>query len=157
MIRGSQLTDIRIEFQTAQVKATEERLAQLQSISTRELRNAERLRENKEELEKEIEELQGEIERQRQKLDKYIAKHEKASAEVDEARDAARQAQRRLDKMLKEISSYNDGIARCGSERHALYRKCRLEDIDLPLDKGSLSNVPIAIDDVSYNAEVARS
>lgn len=68
---------------------------------------------------------------------------------MEASRDAQRKAQRRLDRALKEISGWNDEIERSDSDRRVIYRKCRLEDIDLPLVSGSLSKVPIdeAVDD----------
>ncbi|KAH9061732.1 cohesin complex subunit psm1 [Lactarius deliciosus] len=43
----------------------------------------------------------------------------------------------------KEITSRNDEIERLGLERSGLYRKCRLEEIKLPLVSGNLKNVPM--------------
>lgn len=37
----------------------------------------------------------------------------------------------------------NDEIEKLASERSAIYRKCRLEEIKLPLLSGSLKNVPM--------------
>jgi structural maintenance of chromosome 1 len=37
----------------------------------------------------------------------------------------------------------NDEIERLGLERSGLYRKCRLEEIKLPLVSGNLKNVPM--------------
>jgi hypothetical protein len=37
----------------------------------------------------------------------------------------------------------NDEIERLGIERSGLYRKCRLEEIKLPLVAGNLKNVPM--------------
>ena len=40
-------------------------------------------------------------------------------------------------------SCQNDEIEKLASERSTIYRKCRLEEIKLPLVAGSLKNVPI--------------
>ena len=37
----------------------------------------------------------------------------------------------------------NDQIEALSMERTSLYRKCRLEEIDLPLKRGNLRNVPM--------------
>lgn len=37
----------------------------------------------------------------------------------------------------------NDEIERLASERFNIYRRCKLEDIDLPLRAGDISSVPI--------------
>lgn len=41
------------------------------------------------------------------------------------------------------VSKQNDEIEKLSSERHAVYRRCKLEEIDLPLESGSLDDVPI--------------
>jgi len=109
----------------------------------REKQNVRRLLANKTEIEEEIENLQTETQRARHKLEKAMSAAENSNKAVEAARDEARKAQRSLDKELKEISSWNDKIERSSSDRHALYRRCRLEDINLPLLSGSLRNVPI--------------
>jgi len=40
-------------------------------------------------------------------------------------------------------SIQNDEIEKLSLERSALYRKCRLEEIELPLLEGDLRNVPM--------------
>ena len=42
----------------------------------------------------------------------------------------------------------NDEIEKLASERSSIYRKCRLEEINLPLIAGNLKDVPI--EEVSY-------
>jgi hypothetical protein len=41
------------------------------------------------------------------------------------------------------IHLQNDQIEALSMERTSLYRKCRLEEIDLPLKSGNLRNVPM--------------
>jgi len=48
-----------------------------------------------------------------------------------------------LDQALKEIAACNDEIEKLALERSALYRKCRLEEIQLPLLEGDLKHVPM--------------
>lgn len=49
--------------------------------------------------------------------------------------------------VLTRGSEQNDEIRRQSSERFAIYRRCKVEDIDLPLESGSLADVPL--DEVS--------
>lgn len=62
---------------------------------------------------------------------------------VDEMRERSRKAQKTLDRAIKEIATWNDEISKYASDRHAIYRRCRLEEIGLPLIKGRLDKVPI--------------
>lgn len=83
------------------------------------------------------------METQRLRLAEAKAALDEALTLVDVLRDSSRQTQRTLDKALKEIAERNDDIEQLGSNRHAIYRRCRLEEIDLPLLSGDLSRVPL--------------
>lgn len=49
----------------------------------------------------------------------------------------------RADKSLPSTSAQNDEIERTSSERFTLYRRCKLEEIELPLTKGRLEDIPM--------------
>jgi len=146
-VSGSRTTLLtsRIEFESAQLKTTQERLASLRATSEREEANVETLGSSKQEIEEQLEQLQSEIDHQRRKLVEVMEVYDEAIRSMEEHRDAARKSQKKLDKALKEIAEWNDEIEKSGSDRHAIYRRCRLEEIDLPLKKksGRLDKVPI--------------
>ncbi|WVQ78324.1 hypothetical protein IAT38_000409 [Cryptococcus sp. DSM 104549] len=132
-----------IEFETSQLTSTRERLATLRSTVTKEQRNVASLRATRDEIVSTLEAFQAEIDRQRTKLEDASKAHAEVSDRVDELRAEARKAQRALDKAIKEIAGWNDEIVKSASDRHAIYRKCRLEEIQLPLVQGRLDKVPI--------------
>ncbi|KAG1770008.1 RecF/RecN/SMC [Suillus occidentalis] len=68
---------------------------------------------------------------------------EEKNKHVDQAKKAHTKAAKILDQALKEIGLKNDEIEKLALERSATYRKCRLEDIKLPLLEGNLKNVPM--------------
>ena len=51
-----------------------------------------------------------------------------------------------------EWKSQNDELERLSSDRFSVYRRCKFEEIDLPMSKGSLDDVPI--DEVSSCVQV---
>jgi structural maintenance of chromosome 1 len=137
------LADSRIQFEQAQLSNTRERLASLKATVAKEEINVQTLRTEKEELESDFEIAKEDIAKLVAKSQKAKASYEEASTHVDELRDQARKTQRSLDKALKEIAASNDEIEKSASNRHAIYRRCRLEEIDLPLVSGSLDKVPL--------------
>ena len=142
----------RIEFESAQLKNTQERLASLRATSEKEEANVETLRASKQVIEQQLEQLQGDIDRQRRKLAEATWASDEATKTLEGHRDAARKSQKKLDKALKEIAGWNDEIEKSASDRHAIYRRCRLEEIDLPLVSGRLDRVPI--EEVSLEAKI---
>ncbi|OWZ56956.1 cohesin complex subunit psm1 [Cryptococcus neoformans 125.91] len=132
-----------IDFESSQLRNTRERIAHLRNLVTRAESNVVELRSQREEVQAELESLQAEIDRQRGKLDDANGKRDEVIRRVDEMRERSRKAQKTLDRAIKEIATWNDEILKYASDRHAIYRRCRLEEIDLPLVKGRLDKVPI--------------
>ncbi|KAJ7032498.1 condensin complex subunit SMC1 [Mycena alexandri] len=62
---------------------------------------------------------------------------------VEQVKRTTTKASKVLDQALKEIASKNDEIEKSALERSSIYRKCRLEEIKLPLLQGNLKNVPM--------------
>ncbi|ODN84648.1 hypothetical protein L202_00553 [Cryptococcus amylolentus CBS 6039] len=132
-----------IDFEVSQLKSTRERLVNLQKLVDKENTHAKELESKRDGLEAELESLQEAIAKQQTKLDASNQAYQKVVAEVEATRDRARSAQKDLDKRLKKIAGWNDEATKCASDRHAVYRRCRLEEIDLPLVSGRLDKVPI--------------
>lgn len=143
-----------ITFETAQLRSTRERLDQLRGGVDRETANVETLGNAREEISAALDGLQREIERQHRRLSEAQSSYEDASKQVDELRDTFRKAQRALDKALKEVAAWNGEIEKSASDRHALYRRCRLDDIDLPLISGRLDRVPLELDATETTMDV---
>jgi len=62
---------------------------------------------------------------------------------VEQVKRTTSKASKGLDQALKEISFKNDEIEKLALDRSSTYRKCRLEEIPLPLLEGNLKNVPM--------------
>ncbi|WVN85323.1 uncharacterized protein L203_100468 [Cryptococcus depauperatus CBS 7841] len=132
-----------IDFESTQLKNTRERLAALRQVASKEETNLTDLRKQRETIQMELEALKSEIDHQKSKLTKANDSYNDILARVEKSRSRARSSQKALDKVMKEIASWNDEIAKLSSERHAIYRKCRLEEVELPLMRGKLDKVPI--------------
>ncbi|CEQ42431.1 SPOSA6832_04230 [Sporobolomyces salmonicolor] len=132
-----------IRFQGEQVEAIRERLSTLQATADTQRASLEQLSALKEEKQAELEALEQEIEDLKQTLEELQVTLANKNAELEEVRKSGSKAAKVLDKALKEVATCNDEIERLSSEQFALYRRCKLEEIDLPLSKGSLDEIPI--------------
>ena len=115
----------------------------------------------KQTIQGDIAEAQNTLERLREGLSELSDIQEERSKAVDQAKKTHARSAKVLDQALKEIglkvveivlllddsvftpSYQNDEIEKLALERSALYRRCRLEDIRLPLLKGNLKHVPM--------------
>ncbi|GAA5978729.1 hypothetical protein JCM11641_006157 [Rhodosporidiobolus odoratus] len=132
-----------IRFQSEQVKSTQERLTSLESTAEKQRTTLAQLDSDKDAKTVEIEQLERELEDLKTTLEQLQETLAEKIAELEAARKSGGKAARTLDKALKEIATCNDEIERLASERFSLYRRCKLEDIDVPLATGSLEKVPM--------------
>lgn len=125
------------------MEGTRERLTALSNQIKVEKKNVKDRQGAKTKLQEELRVLEEQLDKLKEKLDEARNKLEEVNSKLDEVRDAARKTQKDLDRALKEIAGWNDEIEKSASDRHAIYRRCRMEEIDLPLIRGSLDKVPL--------------
>lgn len=121
-----------------------------------------KLRQSKKSIEAEIEDLAGRVESLHEDVVSVKTQLDEKTRALEEVKKANGKATRALDAVTKEIASMvgtltlaifaftdptpanqNDEIEKLGSERFLIYRKCKLEEIDLPLEAGDLNDVPL--------------
>ncbi|KDQ14832.1 hypothetical protein BOTBODRAFT_187573 [Botryobasidium botryosum FD-172 SS1] len=132
-----------VTFEEEQLNTIRDRLATLQRSVTAERETLEECRVTKEQTEAEIAEDQEAIEELREQLASMNERLDEKTKALDEVKRTASRAAKVLDKALKDIATMNDEIERLASERFVIYRKCKLEEIDLPLESGNISSVPM--------------
>lgn len=133
-----------IRFEERQLANTRERLQRLRTAIEHDTQSVETtLAERKTDLETEIQEMEELLETLREKLAEAQDNSTSSATAVDLARKAYNRAVRDVDAAQKEISTFSDQITKLASERFHLYRKCKLEDVELPLRKGNLAKVPV--------------
>ncbi|KAN0065181.1 Structural maintenance of chromosomes protein 1 [Thecaphora frezii] len=130
-------------FERQQIRTTQERLESLQRTVQKEQDKIRTLENQKKAQEEEIDGILDEMGDVQEQLEELRSDYDSKKAALDEAKTEAARASRNLEAVLKEIASRNDEIEKLGSERTGIYRRCRLEEIQLPLVEGSLSKVPL--------------
>ncbi|KAH9976926.1 cohesin complex subunit psm1, partial [Russula compacta] len=131
------------QFEEEQLKKLQERLNVLAETATTEEENLRSFGERKAETQEELERMQEGINELETEVSRIKAILDEKTKRVEEAKRTASKAAKALEQAEKEISSRNDEIERLALERSGLYRKCRLEEIKLPLVSGNLKNVPM--------------
>lgn len=133
-----------IKFEDAQLETTQERLKKLQKTIEKESKNVqETLTVELESLKREIEEAELALVELRAALDALKDTLDEMANLSDAAKKSVNKAVKDADNVQKEIGEWKDEIQRQSSERFAIYRRCKVEDISLPLAKGSLTKVPL--------------
>ncbi|KAI5889216.1 RecF/RecN/SMC protein [Schizophyllum commune H4-8] len=139
----TQLT-LQLEYERDEsLKNAEERLATLDTQIANERTNLERLQQRKAELEAELQTAERTLTEHKEKLAGLQEKLDERNRAVEQAKRASVRASKALDQALKEIATKNDEIEKFALERSAIYRKCKLDGVQLPLIAGNLRDVPM--------------
>ncbi|KAF9233408.1 hypothetical protein BU15DRAFT_90371 [Melanogaster broomeanus] len=131
------------QFEDEQLQLTQSRLATLKKTQDDEEARVVELEEQKHQIQEEITSGQEAIEKLREGLNTLNEILDEKTKTVEQVKKTHGRAAKVLDQALKEIGTMNDEIEKLALERSAMYRKCRLEDIKLPLLAGNLKNVPM--------------
>ncbi|KAI5291978.1 Structural maintenance of chromosomes protein 1, partial [Ascosphaera atra] len=89
----------------------------------------------------ELEALNGELETQREA-------YARSSEELASVRQQVQKRSKKVEGTLKAINALEGEAQRVAADRYALLRRCKLEDIDLPLAEGSKPLDALPIDDL---------
>nr|VWO96457.1 Structural maintenance of chromosomes protein [Ganoderma boninense] len=139
------------QFAEEQMNMTRERVTQYQEILTTEGTNLARLEQERAQAQAGIAEAEDAIRTLQEELKDLTEEMEEKTKRVDEVKKTTSKAGKVLDQAIKEIATHrgggwggqNDEIEKVGLERSAIYRKCRLDEITLPLVAGNLKHVPM--------------
>ncbi|PPQ98373.1 hypothetical protein CVT26_013579 [Gymnopilus dilepis] len=130
-------------FENEGLTGVTERLDRLETLINNEQANLVKLQEQKEAAEEDIAASEAVVAKLKQELIGLQEALDEKTKVVDQVKKTGLKSSKVLDQALKEIALCNDEIEKLSLERSALYRKCRLEEIQLPLLEGDLRNVPM--------------
>lgn len=134
-----------LNYETTRLQSTDDRIQALQDKHSRDRQTIDDLNEQKQGLQDDLETLKGELdelnaklEEQREKMQEIAEKHDKAKAEVQ-------RRSKSMDGAFKAISDAEAEVKRHAASRYQELRRCKIENIDIPLVEGSatLDRLPI--------------
>ncbi|KAG5644198.1 hypothetical protein DXG03_008861 [Asterophora parasitica] len=130
-------------FEADGLRAARERLQYLETVLATERANLSKHESQKVALREEIATYETAIEDLKAELAQVQETFDEKTKAVEAVKKTTTKASKVLDLALKEIATCNDEIEKFALERSSIYRKCRLEEIKLPLLQGNLRNVPM--------------
>ncbi|KAL9710106.1 Structural maintenance of chromosomes protein 1 [Leucoagaricus gongylophorus] len=132
-----------LAFESETLTSTRERLRRLENTIQTENANVENLNAQKQVMQEKLAETERTIDELREGMNELQETLDQETKVVEQMKKVSVKAAKVLDAALKEINSCNDEIEKLALERSSIYRKCRLEEVKLPLKAGNLRNVPM--------------
>ena len=134
-----------LSFEKQRLQATKDRIAGLQAQLERDESLIEELRAEQEQIGNRLDELNAELDILREKLEEQRQAYEQSGENLAQHRRELQKRSREVEGALKHVNALEAEIQRNSSSRYALLRRCKLEDIDVPLteDSNALDQLPI--------------
>ncbi|KAJ3285102.1 Structural maintenance of chromosomes protein 1 [Rhizoclosmatium sp. JEL0117] len=132
-----------ITFEKNQAKEIETRIEKLEATIAIQSKEYEENVVASQEHRQEIDRLNKKLETLRATLEGTNARFEEKRKEVDNAKKAVAALQKSMEDYLKKINTKQSQVERMNAERIAIFRRSKLEEIDLPLLRGSLNDVSL--------------
>lgn len=132
-----------LTFEEERLRDTNERIKKLSAGITRDISLLAELRSEKEQIEADIKQSEAELAKLKAGHQVEKNEYEKSQANVAKLKRVVDAGRASIDNHYKEIAVHETEIERAATEKYTLLRKCKLEEIDIPLAAGSLDSLPI--------------
>lgn len=129
-------------WETSRYKDTESRLHNLEVRLKQLSEDIKSYRAEKKAIEEAMSNDQDNLEALQEQLDEYKAELTKRTEKVNAAKAEVQKRSKDIESRQKAISALETEVQKNSAGKFALLRRCRLEQIDIPLVSGSLDNLP---------------
>ncbi|KAI1253956.1 hypothetical protein MGN70_004351 [Eutypa lata] len=129
-------------WETSRHNETKKRLDNLEARLDQLTEDIESYQGEKEEIEAAINNDQEALDKLQEQLDKLKEKLDKRNEKVAEAKAEVQKRMKDIESRQKSISALETEVQKNSAAKFALLRRCRLEQINIPLEEGSIDDLP---------------
>lgn len=137
-----------MKFEQDRLQDTKQRITLLESRAQRDQTHMAELEAGKESMQNELDTLNAELEQLKEQLDQLKSKHAKKTEKAAEQRLEVQKRNKKVEGTLKAVDDLKAESQRNAADRYALLRRCKLENIKLPLTEESAGLEQLPIDDL---------
>ncbi|KAL1999659.1 hypothetical protein VTN02DRAFT_4208 [Thermoascus thermophilus] len=134
-----------LSFERQRLQATDDRINGLKAQHQRDRELIEQLKAEQDSIRNQLDEFNAELDLLRENLEKQKDLYAQSADNVAQQRRELQKRSKNVEASLRAVSALEGDIQRHSASRYALLRRCKLENIDIPLAEKSapLDNLPI--------------
>lgn len=132
-----------LSFETQRLKETQDRIKGLQNHMARDEQLIASLESQKDAIQNEIDVLSAELDQLKEQVAGLRDKYNQRVEGVNEHRRELQKRNKNVEGTLKAVAGLEAEVQRNAADRYALLRKCKIDEIKIPLAKGSLDRLPL--------------
>ncbi len=140
-------------FEKRRLESTDERISALREKEQRDRSTIDDLNEKKTGILDDLETLKDELDSLNAELEQAREDYDKTGQILNKHKQEVQRRSKEMESTLKAISALEGDLQRHSSSRYAALRKCKIENIDIPLTEDSSTLDTLPINDLSGNIE----
>lgn len=144
-----------VDYESKSLASTEARLNSVKDQSKRDENMVAKLQAEKQQIAGELEQLNEEIEELQGQLEELKKQFDGRGETVQEARRELAKRSKGEEKTVKEINALDAEVQKAASGRYGILRSCKVENISLPLERGSRKIDALPMEDTALEDEDA--
>lgn len=131
-----------LTWETSQHNTLNDRVKNMEVTLRRHEQDVQAFQQEKSDIEEALGEDQDQLEALQETLEEIKVTHAEKSKKVAEVKQELQKRSKDIDSRLKEISNLEATVQKNSAGKLALLRRCKLEQIQIPLVEGSLDDIP---------------
>ena len=137
--------DGQLSYEKTRLQTTDDRIQALNDKHQRDRQTIDDLNEQKQGLEDDLQALKEELDELNAKLEEQQEGQQTSADKLNKAKSEVLKRSKGMENVMKEINKLQAEAKRSGSGRYTLLRKCKIENIEIPLEEASepLDSLPI--------------
>ncbi|KFA62780.1 hypothetical protein S40285_07551 [Stachybotrys chlorohalonatus IBT 40285] len=137
-----QRLESRLKWEVTRYNDTESRINRMQTELRRQKQDIKTYKKEKAEVEKELRVEEDELEALRETLEEHKTELAEKNQKVAEARAELQKHSKDIESRQRDVNALETTVQKNSAHKSALLRRCRLEQIQIPLVEGTLDNLP---------------
>ncbi|KAL1898951.1 Structural maintenance of chromosomes protein 1 [Ceratocystis pirilliformis] len=131
-----------LDWENSRCDATKARVSNLEAQLQKRKKDLKGYNSEKTKIQKSLAVAEEELDALKETLEEYRSELDEKAEKVAEARQELQKRSREIDALQKEISALESVVQTQGNAKFNLLRRCKMEQINVPLASGSLDDLP---------------
>lgn len=142
-----------VELEKQRLQQCDNRIKATKDASKRDEDQVASLQAEREEIGGELDELNAEIDLLREQLEEFKKEYDSRGEVVQEARRELQKRSKSEEKTLRDISALEADVQKAATARYGVLRTCKVENVSLPLERGSRKIDALPLEDAMLEAD----
>jgi len=142
-----------LNYEKTRLQSTDDRIQALQDKHQRDRQTIDELNEQKQGLQDDLETMKDELDQLNAQLEERKETHQTSADKLNKAKAEVQKRSKNMEASFKALSGLEGEVKRHAASRYTLLRRCKIDDIQIPLAEGSATLEQLPINDLPLGSQ----